>query len=62
VITHLEIQGKSMEGACNPDDIKKNISSMQTSSQVEEYLDELVRFRTEINKNAIICEKLKTGA
>lgn len=61
VITHLENSVKRMEEQCNPEEIKRNISSISSASQMENYLDQLVGQRKEINKTAIICEKLKAS-
>ena len=48
-----------MEEQCNPDEIKRTIRSIQNANQLDSYLDDLVRQRKEINKTAIVCEKLK---
>ena len=59
VITHLENAVRRMEEQCNPDEIKRTIRSIQNANQLDSYLDDLVRQRKEINKTAIVCEKLK---
>lgn len=62
VITHLENSAKRMEEECNPEEIKQRFSQLSSVSEADNYLNELVRQRAEINKATIICEKLKAGA
>lgn len=51
-----------MEEECNPEEIKQRFSQLSSVSEADNYLNELVRQRAEINKATIICEKLKAGA
>ena len=52
---------KRQETECNPEKIKQELQSVSSAAAAESYLDNLVKQRKSINKNAIICEKLKTG-
>lgn len=51
---------KKQEEECNPKDIKDNFAKLSSVHAAEAFLDGLVQKRKEINKNAIICAKLKS--
>jgi len=61
VITHLENTIKRQEEECNPDMIKSTFAGLSSASDADRYLNELVNTRKAINRNTIICEKLKSG-